>query len=205
MTYVPADDRYEHMTYRRSGRSGLLLPAISLGLWQNFGYERALEQSRAIVRRAFDLGRSNRNRAREPAPSSTRDELGAFTGQCPRTRATCPARLRARAQPARRARFRSSMESHQARIQVLQLCLRERVEMHTRSRLGRAHRLPPAQQNLRVACRGDRALAQATFDLCVTRRLAVTARSTFRRRPRCAPEPQARGGASLRHPRSMHD
>jgi L-glyceraldehyde 3-phosphate reductase len=69
MTYVPADDRYEHMTYRRSGRSGLLLPAISLGLWQNFGYERALEQSRAIVRRAFDLGRSNRNRARGRTPS----------------------------------------------------------------------------------------------------------------------------------------
>jgi L-glyceraldehyde 3-phosphate reductase len=37
MTYVPADDRYEHMRYRRSGRSGLQLPAVSLGLWQNFG------------------------------------------------------------------------------------------------------------------------------------------------------------------------
>jgi L-glyceraldehyde 3-phosphate reductase len=44
------------MTYRRSGRSGLLLPAISFGLWQNFGTERPLEMSRAIVRRAFDLG-----------------------------------------------------------------------------------------------------------------------------------------------------
>ena len=44
------------MTYRRSGRSGLLLPAISFGLWQNFGHERPLEASRAIVRRAFDLG-----------------------------------------------------------------------------------------------------------------------------------------------------
>ena len=44
------------MTYRRSGRSGLLLPAISFGLWQNFGHERPLETSRAIVRRAFDLG-----------------------------------------------------------------------------------------------------------------------------------------------------
>jgi L-glyceraldehyde 3-phosphate reductase len=56
MTYVPADDRYEHMRYRRSGRSGLQLPAVSLGLWQNFGYDRPLDVSRAIVRRAFDLG-----------------------------------------------------------------------------------------------------------------------------------------------------
>src|SRR5207249_3660163 len=56
MRYVPADDRYERMTYRRSGRSGLLLPAISFGLWQNFGHERPLQTSRAIVRRAFDLG-----------------------------------------------------------------------------------------------------------------------------------------------------
>jgi L-glyceraldehyde 3-phosphate reductase len=56
MTYVPADDRYERMRYRRSGWSGLLLPAVSLGLWQNFGYESPLDTSRAIVRRAFDLG-----------------------------------------------------------------------------------------------------------------------------------------------------
>jgi len=44
------------MTYRRTGRSGVLLPAISFGLWQNFGHERPLETSRAIIRRAFDLG-----------------------------------------------------------------------------------------------------------------------------------------------------
>ncbi len=56
MTYVPAGDRYERMTYRRCGRSGLQLPTVSLGLWQNFGHERPLESSRAIVRRAFDLG-----------------------------------------------------------------------------------------------------------------------------------------------------
>jgi L-glyceraldehyde 3-phosphate reductase len=54
--YTPAEDRYGRMAYRRSGRSGLLLPAISLGLWQNFGRERPLETSRAILRRAFDLG-----------------------------------------------------------------------------------------------------------------------------------------------------
>jgi L-glyceraldehyde 3-phosphate reductase len=56
MTYVPAPDRYEQMRYRRCGRSGLKLPEMSLGLWQNFGEERPLEHSRAIVRRAFDLG-----------------------------------------------------------------------------------------------------------------------------------------------------
>jgi L-glyceraldehyde 3-phosphate reductase len=53
---VPAADRYDRMPYNRSGLSGLLLPAISLGLWQNFGGERPFETSRAIVRRAFDLG-----------------------------------------------------------------------------------------------------------------------------------------------------
>src|SRR3954471_18146308 len=56
MTYVPAPDRYEQMSYRRCGRSGIQLPEISLGLWQNFGEERPLEHSKAIVRRAFDLG-----------------------------------------------------------------------------------------------------------------------------------------------------
>jgi L-glyceraldehyde 3-phosphate reductase len=56
MTYIPADDRYERMPYRRCGRSGLLLPAVSLGLWHNFGHERPLETGRAILRRAFDLG-----------------------------------------------------------------------------------------------------------------------------------------------------
>ncbi len=56
MTYVADPDRYERMPYRRVGRSGLHLPAISLGLWNNFGADRPLETSRAIVRRAFDLG-----------------------------------------------------------------------------------------------------------------------------------------------------
>jgi L-glyceraldehyde 3-phosphate reductase len=56
MTYVASEDRYGQMSYRRSGRSGLKLPAVSLGLWQNFGHDRALDTSRAIVRRAFDLG-----------------------------------------------------------------------------------------------------------------------------------------------------
>jgi L-glyceraldehyde 3-phosphate reductase len=56
VTYVPAEDRYDRMLYRRSGRSGLDLPAVSLGLWWNFGHDRPFETSRAIVRRAFDLG-----------------------------------------------------------------------------------------------------------------------------------------------------
>jgi L-glyceraldehyde 3-phosphate reductase len=54
--YVAIDDRYERMPYRRCGRSGLLLPALSLGLWQNFGENRPIDNSRAILRRAFDLG-----------------------------------------------------------------------------------------------------------------------------------------------------
>ncbi|HEY2260925.1 MAG TPA: L-glyceraldehyde 3-phosphate reductase [Solirubrobacteraceae bacterium] len=54
--YAPAPDRYEQIPYRRCGRSGLKLPAISLGLWQNFGDDRPLALSRAILRRAFDLG-----------------------------------------------------------------------------------------------------------------------------------------------------
>ena len=56
MAHEPATDRYDRMTYDRCGRSGLLLPAVSLGLWQNFGGENPSEESRAIVRRAFDLG-----------------------------------------------------------------------------------------------------------------------------------------------------
>jgi L-glyceraldehyde 3-phosphate reductase len=55
--YLPDVDRYDgRMPYRRCGRSGLDLPAISLGLWQNFGDDRPLQDARAIVRRAFDLG-----------------------------------------------------------------------------------------------------------------------------------------------------
>ena len=56
MTYVAADTRYDSMPYRRVGRSGLKLPAISLGLWHNFGDDLPFETQRAILRRAFDLG-----------------------------------------------------------------------------------------------------------------------------------------------------
>jgi L-glyceraldehyde 3-phosphate reductase len=56
MTYVATSERYDRMRYNRVGRSGLKLPALSLGLWHNFGHDRPLETQRAIVRRAFDLG-----------------------------------------------------------------------------------------------------------------------------------------------------
>ena len=56
MVYQAKDDRYESMKYNRSGRSGLLLPAISLGLWHNFGGVDTFENGRAMLRRAFDLG-----------------------------------------------------------------------------------------------------------------------------------------------------
>jgi L-glyceraldehyde 3-phosphate reductase len=56
MTYTPVTSRYDAMQYRRCGKSGLLLPAISLGLWHNFGGVDPLENGRAMLRRAFDLG-----------------------------------------------------------------------------------------------------------------------------------------------------
>jgi L-glyceraldehyde 3-phosphate reductase len=56
VTFVPAPDRYDSMLYNRTGRSGLKLPAVSLGLWHNFGDSRPIETQRAIIRRAFDLG-----------------------------------------------------------------------------------------------------------------------------------------------------
>ncbi|MGW6919672.1 aldo/keto reductase [Kitasatospora sp. NPDC054939] len=56
MTYLAADDRYASMTYRRAGRSGVQLPAVSLGLWHNFGDTQPLDVQRAVLRRAFDRG-----------------------------------------------------------------------------------------------------------------------------------------------------
>jgi L-glyceraldehyde 3-phosphate reductase len=56
LTYHAADSRYDQMTYRRCGRSGIDLPAVSLGLWHNFGDDKPIETQRAILRRAFDLG-----------------------------------------------------------------------------------------------------------------------------------------------------
>ena len=56
MTYAAAPDRYDSMSYRRCGRSGLKLPAVSLGLWHNFGDDKPFDTQRAILRRAFDRG-----------------------------------------------------------------------------------------------------------------------------------------------------
>jgi L-glyceraldehyde 3-phosphate reductase len=66
--YVPAPDRYDDVDYRRCGRSGLKLPPISLGLWQNFGDDRPLANSRAMLRRAFDLGISHFDLANNYGP-----------------------------------------------------------------------------------------------------------------------------------------
>ena len=56
MTYVAAGDRYSKTPYRRCGRSGIMLPEVSLELWQNFSDTKPLEDRRAILRRAFDVG-----------------------------------------------------------------------------------------------------------------------------------------------------
>jgi L-glyceraldehyde 3-phosphate reductase len=78
MPYDAASSRYETMTYRRCGRSGLKLPAISLGLWQNFGGNNAFENGRAIVRRAFDLGITHIDLANNygPPPGSAEEAFG---------------------------------------------------------------------------------------------------------------------------------
>ena len=55
-SYRAAEGRYDDMTYRRCGRSGLVLPLLSLGLWHNFGDDRPIARQRAILHRAFDLG-----------------------------------------------------------------------------------------------------------------------------------------------------
>ena len=83
MRYAPSEDRYERMPYRRCGRRGLKLPAISLGLWQNFGSERPLETSRAIVRRAFDLGITHFDLANNYGPpyGSAEETFGTLLAQ----------------------------------------------------------------------------------------------------------------------------
>ncbi|MEZ5097346.1 MAG: L-glyceraldehyde 3-phosphate reductase [Nocardioides sp.] len=74
MTYTAADDRYDHMEYRFTGRSGLKLPALSLGLWQNFGTDRPEETQRAILRRAFDRGVTHLDLANNYGPPYGRAE-----------------------------------------------------------------------------------------------------------------------------------
>ena len=83
MTYLPAPTRYNSMTYRRTGRSGLLLPAISLGLWYNFGGVDPLENARAMVHRAFDLGITHFDLANNygPPPGSAEETFGRIFAQ----------------------------------------------------------------------------------------------------------------------------
>ncbi len=78
MTYLPSENRYDAMRYNRCGRSGLQLPAISLGLWHNFGGVDTLENSRAMLRRAFDLGITHFDLANNygPPPGSAEDTFG---------------------------------------------------------------------------------------------------------------------------------
>ncbi|WP_058047125.1 L-glyceraldehyde 3-phosphate reductase [Streptomyces roseifaciens] len=81
--YRAADSRYDAMEYRRTGRSGLKLPAISLGLWHNFGDDRSLESQRAILRRAFDLGVTHFDLANNygPPPGSAELNFGKIFAQ----------------------------------------------------------------------------------------------------------------------------
>lgn len=81
--YTPADARYPTMAYRRCGRSGLRLPAISLGLWHNFGGVDRLEASRAMLRRAFDLGITHFDLANNygPPPGSAEETFGQIMAQ----------------------------------------------------------------------------------------------------------------------------
>ncbi|MCD9142658.1 L-glyceraldehyde 3-phosphate reductase [Streptomyces albireticuli] len=81
--YRAAESRYDSMEYRRTGRSGLKLPAISLGLWHNFGDDRSLESQRAILRRAFDLGVTHFDLANNygPPPGSAEVNFGKIFAQ----------------------------------------------------------------------------------------------------------------------------
>ncbi len=83
MTYLPSEKRYDTMIYRRSGRSGLKLPAISLGLWHNFGGVDTLENARAMIHRAFDLGISHFDLANNygPPPGSAEQNFGRILRQ----------------------------------------------------------------------------------------------------------------------------
>ncbi len=78
MTYVPSDKRYDKMLYRRTGRSGLKLPAISLGLWQNFGHMSRADVAHEMCRRAFDLGITHFDLANNygPPPGSAEEFFG---------------------------------------------------------------------------------------------------------------------------------
>lgn len=78
MSYIPNENRYEKMIYRRCGRSGIMLPAISLGLWHNFGGYDVFENMREMVKKAFDLGITHFDLANNygPPPGSAEENFG---------------------------------------------------------------------------------------------------------------------------------
>jgi L-glyceraldehyde 3-phosphate reductase len=83
MTYLPAESRYDAMQYRRSGRSGLKLPAVTLGLWYNFGGVDVFENGRSLIHRAFDLGITHFDLANNygPPPGSAEETFGRILAQ----------------------------------------------------------------------------------------------------------------------------
>jgi L-glyceraldehyde 3-phosphate reductase len=83
MTYTPSADRYKNMRYNRCGKSGVLLPAISLGLWHNFGSVDDFENGRSIIRRAFDRGISHFDLANNygPEPGTAEENFGKILKQ----------------------------------------------------------------------------------------------------------------------------
>ncbi|MCJ8011656.1 L-glyceraldehyde 3-phosphate reductase [Paenibacillus sp. KQZ6P-2] len=83
MAYTPSESRYAEMVYNRCGRSGLKLPAISLGLWHNFGGVNTLENARSMVTRAFDLGITHFDLANNygPPPGSAEETFGKILEQ----------------------------------------------------------------------------------------------------------------------------
>ena len=83
MSYIPSSDRYKHMKYNRCGKSGLKLPAISLGLWHNFGSVDIFENCRSIIHKAFDKGITHFDLANNygPAPGSAEETFGKILRQ----------------------------------------------------------------------------------------------------------------------------
>jgi len=93
-SYSPHPQRYEAIPYARCGRSGLKLPRISLGLWHNFGGVDNLENQRAMLRRAFDLGITHFDLANNygPPPGSAEERTGKILKEFPRDELSSPPR-----------------------------------------------------------------------------------------------------------------
>ena len=83
MQYIPSNNRYDNMIYNRCGKSGIKLPAISLGLWHNFGHVDKFENFRGILWKAFDLGITHFDLANNygPPPGSAEENFGIILNQ----------------------------------------------------------------------------------------------------------------------------